>query len=237
MTRQELAAARSRQGAGKRETAIRAPIAIALAMLISNAAAAQDTGTAFVDECRRIALEQYTSAAAEYDSNAAKDKEQFDIWGRKTSTLLAAAKKANAELGKFGDPQVFDNYARSPAKVAKRMSTETQTTLRAVSSALTTLDNQLTATPRDPTLYCSYATVFYHRNTLEKLSRSIAVHELNLEQMENYFQVRIRVSSAISKAEYQKDQAAINEALLDLYEGEVRSAAHLQTLLMILTKQ
>jgi hypothetical protein len=54
--------------------------------------------------------------------------------------------------------------------------------------------------------------------------------------MENYFQVRKAVS-AISKAEYQKDRDTISETLLDLYEGEVRTAAHTQVLLKLLMKQ
>jgi hypothetical protein len=198
---------------------------------------AQDSATAVVDECRRIALEEYTNAAADYDSHAAQEKENFDIWSKKELTLLAAAKKTNAEIGRFGDAKVFDSYARSPAKIAERVSTEVETTLRAVSSALTTLDGQLSVTPRDPVLYCSYATVFYHRNILQKLSGLTAMHHLTLQEMENYFQIRIKVSSAISKTEYQKDRDEINEALLDLYEGEVRTAAHMEVLLKQLTKQ
>jgi hypothetical protein len=217
--------------------AIRLAIVVALAILISNVAEAQDPATALVDECRRIAQEEYTSAATEYDSDAAKDKAIFDIWSKKTLTLLAAAKKANAVFGRFGDARVFDNYSRSPAKIAEGVSTDVETTLRAVSSTVTTLETQLSATPRDPVLYCSYATVFYHRNILQKLSRSTSVHQITLQEIENYFHVRIRVSSAISKTEYQKDRDAINESLLDLYEGEVRTAAHTQVLLKQLTKQ
>lgn len=216
---------------------MRLGIVVALTILIRNVAEAQDPATALVDECRRIALEEYTSAAAEYDSDAVKDKELFDTWSKKTSTLIAAAKKANAVFGRFGDALVFDSYPRSPAKIAAGVSTDVETTLRAVSSTVTTLENQLAATPRDPVLYCSYATVFYHRNILQKLSRSAAVHQITLQEIENYFQVRIRVSSAISNTEYQKDRDAINESLLDLYEGEVRTAAHTQVLLKQLTKQ
>ena len=219
--------------------------AVAMALLVGATAGqataglriTEDSTTTAVDECRRIAQDEYTSAAAEYDSDAAKDKEQFDIWSKKASTLLTAAKKANAVFGRFGDALVFDSYPRSPAKIAKGVSTDVVTTLRAVSSTLATLESQLSATPRDAILYCSYATALYHRNILQKLSRSTAVHQIALQEIEDYFQIRIRVSSAISKTEYQKDLDAINEALLDLYEGEVRTAAHTQILLKRLTKQ
>jgi len=80
---------------------MKAAIVVALAVLITDVAAAQDSATALVNECRRIALEEYTSAAAEYDSDAAKDKEQFDIWSKKTSTLIAAAKKQMPYLADF----------------------------------------------------------------------------------------------------------------------------------------
>jgi hypothetical protein len=208
-----------------------------LAVLISNVAKAQDPAAELVDECRRIAQEQYTSAAAEYDSDALKDKEIFDTWRKKTSILVAATKKANAVPGRFGDAKIFDNYPRLPSKIAAGVFTDVQTTLRAVSSTVTTLENQLSATPRDPVLYCSYATAFYHRNILQKLLRSVGVHQITLQEIENYFQVRIGVSSAISKTEYQKDRDEINETLLNLYEGEVRTAAHTQVLLKQLTKQ
>jgi hypothetical protein len=84
-------------------------------------------------------------------------------------TLLAAAKKANAEFARFVDAHAFDNDPRSPTKIAEKKfkklltksSTDVKTTLRAVSSALTTLDAELSATPRDADLYCSYTVVFY----------------------------------------------------------------------------
>ena len=46
-------------------------------------------------------------------------------------------------------------------KLLRKSSTDVKTTLRAVSSALTTLDAELSATPRDADLYCSYTVVFY----------------------------------------------------------------------------
>jgi hypothetical protein len=62
---------------------------------------AQDSATAFVDECRRLALEQYTSAAAEYDSDALKDKELFDIWSKKNVDSPCRRQKSKCGICKI----------------------------------------------------------------------------------------------------------------------------------------
>ena len=202
-----------------------------------NLTLAQATITAQVDECRRIALEQQTNSVAEYDAGYLKEKMSYETWDQKTQTLLAAAKKPHPAFGTFGNVHAFDNYARSPARIAQNMSIDAKSTLQAVSSALTTLEGQLSVTPDDPVLYCSYAKVHSHSNILRRLSRYLEMHQLGLEVMEFYFRLRIALSSTISNIEYQKDRTAINETLLDLYDAEVRSDAHLKPLLRMLAKQ
>jgi hypothetical protein len=198
---------------------------------------AQAAIAAFVDECRRIALEWQTNSVAEYDAGFLKEKAIYETWDKKMATLLVAAKKPHPVFGTFGDVHVFDNYFRSPAKIAQNMSIDGKAILQAVSSALTTLEAQLSVTPNDPLLYCSYAKVHSHSNVLRRLSRYLEMHQLALEVMESYFRLRIAISSTISTAEYQKDRVAINETLLELYDGEARADAHLKPILKLLAKQ
>jgi hypothetical protein len=96
--------------------------------------------TAQVDECRRIALEQQTNSVAEDDADFLKEKTIYE--GQKTETLLATAKKPHPAFGTFGDVRAFDNYSRSPAKIAQSMSIDAKATLQAVSSALTALEGR-----------------------------------------------------------------------------------------------
>jgi hypothetical protein len=198
---------------------------------------AQASITPLVDECRRIALEQQTNSVAEYDAGFLKEKAISETWDKKMKTLLAAAKMPHPAFGTFGNVHAFDEYARSPATIAQNMSIDAKSTLQAVSSALTTLEGQLSVTPDDPVLYCSYVKVHAHCNILRRLSRYLEMHQLTLELMQDYFRLRIALSSTISNTEYQKDRAAINETLLELYDAEMRSDAHLKPLLRMLAKQ
>jgi hypothetical protein len=96
--------------------------------------------TAQVDECRRIALEQQTNSVAEYDAGYLKEEAIWETWDKKNQTLLATAKKSHRVFGTFGDVHIFDNYSRSPAKIAQNMSIDANATLQAVSSAVTELE-------------------------------------------------------------------------------------------------
>ena len=95
----------------------------------------------------------------------------------------------------------------------------------AIEQNLKVLEKQLEATPHDPVLYCDYFLVYVHKKILLHMGIYLTVHQHALDEMEFYFRMRIKASSSISKAEYEKDRAEINETLLDLYEQQRQTYA------------
>lgn len=55
---------------------------------------AQSSADALVDQCRRMALQEQGDSFAMFDSQASKEKELAESWGKKYQTMLAAVKKA-----------------------------------------------------------------------------------------------------------------------------------------------
>ena len=190
-----------------------------------------------INECRRMAQQEYNDSVALFDASATKDKQEFDEWSEKTRKLLEPLKNEHPPLGQFGDASVFNTIARSPAQVAAAISADVDATLKAVEQSLKVVEKKRQATPRDPALYCEYILVFNHRGALQHLSRYAAIHQLLLKEIERHFQMRILAASTISKSAYNKDRAEINKTLVDLYAQEQQSSDRTKNVLKQMRKQ
>jgi len=205
--------------------------------LVTNAEAQGSQSDDLVNECRRMAQQEYNDSVALFDASSTKEYQQGNVWSEKTHTLLEALKKPHPPSGQFGDASVFNTIARSPAQVAAATSADVDATLKAVEQSVRVLQSQYEATPGNPVLYCEYIFAFNHRGALQHLSRYAKLHQSLLETIEHYFQLRIFAASATSKSAYDKNRAEINETLIDLYIQEQKNSDHTQNMLKQMRKQ
>jgi hypothetical protein len=178
-----------------------------------------------------LALEEHRAAVAAADANAAKEDALFSTWKGKFGGMYRAAEAVKAQVGVHGDASIFDVLRRSPQAVAADVAKDVDATLSAVNGSWKVLDQQYEHTPNDPEIYCEYVFAATRRSSLQHLARAAALHRLLLETVEAYFRERIRVASAVSDSQYQKENQAIAEALLDLYENETTRARSTRLLL------